>query len=119
MSDSDVSGDGLWQTGVNFKAFVVRSGSPSSSNTGPSSAYSGSYYAYCETTSPNFPGTSFDLQTNKLNGSITHLEFYYNAYGATIGTMSLQGSIDSLSWSTLWTKMGDVLDLVFDKYFSC
>ena len=92
VSNSDVSGDGIWQTGVNYKAFVVRSGGTSSYSTGPSSAYAGSYYAYCETSSPNNPAANFALQTTEFSDGISSVAFHYNAYGATIGTVSLQGS---------------------------
>ena len=42
--DGDVSGDGLWNTGVNFNQWSVHSGSTKSGTTGPDSAYDGSYY---------------------------------------------------------------------------
>ena len=107
-SNSDVSGDGLWQTGVTYKAFVVNSGSTGSVSTGPSSAYSGTYYIYCETTTPNYPGAYFDLQSYQVSSGISSVSFFYLAYGGTIGTMYVQGSTDGSSWSSLWTKSGNL-----------
>merc|ERR1711904_711160 len=78
-NDYDVSGDGVWQTGVTYNSFVVKYGSTSSSRTGPYAAYSGSYYAYCETTSPNYPGAYFDLQTTEFSSGISSITFYYMA----------------------------------------
>ena len=100
-SNSDVSGNGLWQTGVIYNAFIVQSGSTGSSGTGPSSAYDGSYYAYCETSSPNSPGVYFDLQTSEFMNGISGVSFYYSAYGTTIGYLYLQGSADANSWNTV------------------
>ena len=110
MSNSDVSGDGRWQTGVNYNAFVVQSGSTSSGGTGyatgPAAAYDGSYYAYCETSGPNHPGVGFDLQTEEFSTPISSISFSYLQYGycndgandphcdstSTLGTMYVQGS---------------------------
>ena len=42
--DGDVSGDGLWNTGVKFNQWVVQSGTTPTTITGPTNAYDGSYY---------------------------------------------------------------------------
>ena len=108
-SDADVSGDGLWQTGVNGTAFQVGKGSTFTRSTGPSSASHGSYYAYVEATG-NKGGKAFDLQTYDV-GDISAITFTYHMYGETIGTVSLQGSRDSSTWTSLWTKSGNLGDM--------
>ena len=99
-----MSGNGVWRTGVNYNPFLVASGSTDSYHTGPASAYAGSYYAYCETSFPNYPKKPFDLQTHELPGRIGLVSFSYMAFGSSIGNMSLQGSMDEITWTTFWSK---------------
>ena len=40
--------------------------------------------------------------------NITDVSFDYMAYGATIGTMYLQGSADASTWTTVWSKGGNL-----------
>lgn len=87
------------------------SGSTASSNTGPSSAASGSYYAYTESSSPNYPskrsylnGPCFDLSS----ASNASFGFQYHMYGAAMGTLSLDVSTDNGStWNSAWSASGD------------
>ena len=87
------------------------SGPTSSSSTGPSAAYEGTWYVYTEASSPNYPtktayldGPCFDL-TAVSNPSIN---FYYHMYGSSMGTLTLQASVDDCAtWDDVWTLSGD------------
>lgn len=103
---------GDWtQSVVDDFDWTRQTGGTSSVNTGPTAAADGSYYAYTESSSPNYPsktsilnGPCFDLTGQ--NG--TNMSFSYHMYGATMGTLSLQVSTDGgLTWASLWTKTGD------------
>ncbi|MEZ4685120.1 MAG: fibronectin type III domain-containing protein [Bacteroidia bacterium] len=85
------------------------SGGTPSSGTGPSAAAQGTWYAYMEVSSPNYPtknailnGPCFDL-TAVTNPEIT---FQYHMLGAA-GTILLQASTDGSSWTTIWSQSGD------------
>ena len=90
-----------------FRLFSQLSGSTSSVSTGPQGAASGSYYVYCETTSPNYPGATYDMYQN-FGETVSSVTFYYNMYGDTMGTAYLQGSTTGSSWTSLWAKSGNV-----------
>lgn len=103
---------GLWtqNSGDDFD-WTVNSGTTPSDNTGPSSANSGSYYAYMESSAPNFStknailtGPCFDL-TGISNPT---MNFDYHLYGASdMGVLNLQASADGGAWTTIWTKVGN------------
>jgi len=110
--DGSVSLNDCWenQSGDNID-WDIFDGPTSSNNTGPTTDYSGSgKYLYTETSScfestghiisPNFDLTSLD---NAI------LQFYYHMYGADMGTLSVQVSIDGGSnWSAdIWSLSGD------------
>lgn len=103
-------GDWVNVTGDAFN-WTRLSGSTSSSLTGPSGAAEGQYYAYTESSSPNFPGKTailagprFDLN-GYMQGALT---FSYHMYGAAMGTLSVQISTDGCnSWETVWSISGD------------
>ncbi|MGG5488302.1 GEVED domain-containing protein, partial [Gaetbulibacter sp. PBL-D1] len=90
---------------------VDANGTPSS-NTGPSSAFQGSYYVYVEASSPNYPNQRailnspcFDLSSL----SDATFSFKYHMYGAAdMGTLDLEISTDSgNSWSSIWNQSGN------------
>ncbi len=86
------------------------SGGTGSSNTGPSSASDGTYYIYCETSSPRTNGDQFYLQSDQTLCSSPSIEFDYHMYfnDYTAGSLQLQVSnTDGASWSTIWTETGD------------
>lgn len=95
--------------------WTIHSGSTSSANTGPSGAYNGTYYAYIESSSPNYPSKNFSLLGpcfNTTNASNSYVSFNYHMYGATMGSLSLQLSFDEgNTWTTLWTTSGDKGDV--------
>lgn len=97
--------------GDNFD-WTRRSGSTPSTNTGPTSAQSGSYYIYTESSSPNYPAKVANIQTPCFNfsgQSSISLTFRYHMYGANIGNLRVQASSnDGASWSTRQTISGDM-----------
>lgn len=102
-------GDWTQDSGDDLNWTVDANGTPSS-NTGPSSAYEGTYYIYVEASSPNYPSKTaiinspcFDL-TTETNATFN---FAYHMYGTAMGTIELQASVDGNSWATLWSKSGN------------
>ncbi|WNJ20200.1 Ig-like domain-containing protein [Pontibacter sp. G13] len=86
-----------------------RSGTTPSSNTGPASAYAGSYYAYMEASSPNYPSKTANLESDCLDfGALTdpELTFRYHMLGNAVGTLNVQVSLDGGTWNTVWTRSG-------------
>lgn len=90
--------------------WALRSGSTPSSNTGPSSAYQGSYYLYIESSSPNYSTKQAILnsQCYNLSGlSSGNVSFRYHMYGASnMGDLKLQISIGG-GWTTIWSRAGN------------
>ena len=102
MSSFEADFDG-WTT----SSFIRKTGSTGSGSTGPPSAALGSYYIYCETSSPNYPSGYFEISRTVTAGSVTSLSFQYHMYGSTIGTATLEAySIGS--WVSAWTKSGNL-----------
>ncbi len=91
--------------------WTQRSGSTTSSATGPTSAYEGIYYLYIESSSPHYPnkiaileGPAFDV-TSLTNAE---LSFWYHMYGSTMGTLSVEISDDDgANWATEWALSGN------------
>ncbi|WP_040757327.1 immunoglobulin-like domain-containing protein [Winogradskyella psychrotolerans] len=89
-----------------------RSGSTPSSNTGPSSADTGSYYVFMESSSPNYStkrailnSPCFDLGS----ASQATFTFKYHMYGTTaMGSLALEVSGDNgSSWTSIWSESGN------------
>ncbi|WP_321515396.1 DUF6443 domain-containing protein [Marinifilum fragile] len=91
--------------------WIKRSGGTPSGNTGPSAAYSGTYYYYLEASSPNYPSKTSYLKssTYNLTGAIrANISFKYHMYGANIGSLRLESSTNGgSSWSTIKTITAD------------
>lgn len=110
-SEGFESGTGGWtNTGPVNDWLRNASGTPSS-NTGPTSGASGSYYMYTEASSPNHPGKEMNLRgpcfdlTTKSTATIS---FNYHMYGSSMGTLSLQITTNGGgSWATIWTRSGE------------
>ena len=90
---------------------VDANGTPSS-NTGPSSAYEGSYYIYVEASSPNYPSKRAILNSPcfDLSGlTQATFSFAYHMYGATdMGTIDLEISDDDgATWTSIWNQSGN------------
>ncbi|MBT6815729.1 MAG: hypothetical protein HOA49_04925 [Flavobacteriales bacterium] len=97
------NGIGSWTNTGSAGNWILNSAGTPSNNTGPTSGNSGSgNYMYIESSSPNYPSVGpftltsecFDL-SNSTNPS---LSFYYNMYGAAIGTLNVYAN-SSLIWS--------------------
>ncbi|AMC11333.1 hypothetical protein Lupro_08715 [Lutibacter profundi] len=109
--ESDLSG---WsQAGGDDFDWTRDAGGTPSSNTGPSTGASGSYYMYTESSDPNYPSKvayfvspSFDL------AGITNptFVFYYHMYGSGMGTLDVEISTDGGSTypTNLWSQTGEV-----------
>ena len=90
--------------------WTVYSGATGSNNTGPSSAYDGTYYIYTETSGS---GSNSDARMQvgcvDLSAWTTPaLTFQYHMWGATMGTLSVNISTDGgLTWTNAWVEAGD------------
>eukprot|EP00618_Florenciella_parvula_P036668 CAMPEP_0119488208 /NCGR_PEP_ID=MMETSP1344-20130328/14049_1 /TAXON_ID=236787 /ORGANISM="Florenciella parvula, Strain CCMP2471" /LENGTH=340 /DNA_ID=CAMNT_0007523143 /DNA_START=330 /DNA_END=1347 /DNA_ORIENTATION=+ len=95
------------ETGITGESVTRQSGDTSSSDTGPSGAYSGSYYVYSEATSTF--NTDFDLlyQAGDRVDTVTFAYSMYGGDGDYMGSLKLQGSTDCSSFTTLWSKSGN------------
>jgi len=84
------------------------SGQTSSSNTGPSGAQAGSYYAYLETSGGSLGDTDYITCTfNFASLTSPEISFYYHMYGATMGTLGVEVSTNGGgAWTSLWSITG-------------
>lgn len=96
-------GDWLNDAG-NTDDWLRKSGGTGSSNTGPSSAYDGTQYIYCET-SGNY-NQDFTIEYNVTLNKKVKVDFYRHMYGSNMGTLYLE-SFDGTSWTTEWSLSGD------------
>ncbi|MEO1053284.1 MAG: Ig-like domain-containing protein [Bacteroidota bacterium] len=90
--------------------WTTRSGSTPSRDTGPSSAQSGSYYIYVESSNPNYPSKVANLVSDCYDltqVSNPQISFYYHIYGGSVGTIRLQARSNGGSWTTLWSLSGN------------
>jgi len=89
--------------------FSRQIGSTPTTNTGPSSAFDGSYYLYTESTDNN-PSKSVNI-VNKFDFStlsVPQLSFYYNMSGYYMGTLKVLITTDNgANYTELWTMTGD------------
>ncbi|MFK7971624.1 MAG: fibronectin type III domain-containing protein [Bacteroidia bacterium] len=86
-----------------------RTGGTPSSGTGPNNAAVGSYYAYMEVSSPNYPTKTATLESacfDLSNVNNPEIRFQYHMLGSP-GTIRLEASTDGLSWSQVWSLTGD------------
>ena len=106
--ESDFGG---WTTGSGSLLSFEREdgGTPSRVHgTGPSGAFDGNYYVYCEPDGGNYPYKTFDLKrTFSAGGFCGQIVFRYHMYGTHIGLVFLQSSTDGNSWNLLWSKSGN------------
>lgn len=104
---------GIWSnvSGDDFDWTRDANGTPSSS-TGPGGDHtSGSgYYMYTETSSPRVSGDTAILESSCFylgSASDATFSFWYNMYGATIGTLDVDVSSDCTSWTNVWSLSGN------------
>ncbi|XP_076109608.1 MAM and LDL-receptor class A domain-containing protein 1-like isoform X3 [Mytilus galloprovincialis] len=89
-----------------------RTKSTPSSSTGPSSAATGDYYMYIETSSPRVIGDTAVLSTQDTNlpaGSWC-LTFQYHMKGSSMGSLEVFAGDRSSSLTSIWTKSGEQVD---------
>lgn len=112
-AESFESSFGAWtQDSSDDINWTRNSGGTPSSNTGPSAAADGTWYAYVEASSPNYPNIQAILNSPcfDLNGaSQATFSFQYHMYGAAdLGTFNLEASNDNgLSWTSVWSQSGN------------
>ncbi len=91
--------------------WAVQSGSTSSGNTGPSSAYQGMNYIYMEASSPNHPNklAAFQSECYDMVGvGGASINFWYHMYGEFIGTLDLEVTTNQgNSWQAIWSLSRD------------
>ena len=112
-NESFESGFGAWAQGSGDDFDWTRnSGGTPSSGTGPANAAQGSWYAYVESSSPNYSNKvavlnspCFDL-SSATNASFS---FRYHMYGSTyMGGLQLQARLSgSSTWATVWSRSGN------------
>ncbi|XP_021366872.1 MAM and LDL-receptor class A domain-containing protein 1-like [Mizuhopecten yessoensis] len=88
--------------------WTLQTGGTPSSNTGPSSAHTGSNYIFYEVSSPVAPGETAKLETyNAIPAMDRCLSFWYHMNGDSVGNLQ----ISTTSSGVLWTKSGDQGDM--------
>jgi len=114
QNESFESGLGTWAQSIGDDLNWTRdaNGTPSS-NTGPTSGSDGSWYAYIEASSPNYPSKTAGLESpcyDLSNVSQLNLSFDYHMYGsASSMNLEVQVSVDGgISWSNaIWNTTGN------------
>jgi len=94
---------GVWKNAKGDKFdWTHKSRGTSSGGTGPSKAQEGNYYLYIETSYPRGNGDNAILETTTgALGSGGYLEFKYNMYGRSTGSLKVKGN-----GAVLWEKSG-------------
>ena len=85
------------------------SGPTPTANTGPDAAFHGSYYVYAEATGHTGLNTVLRSPCLNLQGSSSPALFFrYHAYGANIGTLSVEVSTNfGATWTNIWSLSGN------------
>lgn len=108
-SESFETGLGLWsQCNTDNFDWTQNSGGTPTSNTGPSSAFDGTWYMFTNA-SANIGSAYLVSPCLDLIGLTSpEAEFAYHMFGNHIGTLQLQASNDDgASWVTLWSASGN------------
>ncbi|MBT8038592.1 MAG: M6 family metalloprotease domain-containing protein, partial [Verrucomicrobiae bacterium] len=107
-AESFESGVGDWvQLETDAIDWTWDSGGTPSGSTGPAAAQDGSYYLFTEASSQSNKSAQLTCWFDLTASSLPELSFYYHMYGADMGSLVVQASIDGSSWDTLFTKSGD------------
>jgi len=109
-SESFESGLGIWSQATNDQMdWSIGSGSTPTALTGPTAAAHGSFYAFTESTGfTNKLAYLLSPCFNIAGVSKFQVSFAYHMYGAQMGTLRLQFSLNNgTTWSTVWTKQGN------------
>lgn len=103
-------GLGGWsQDGADDFDWTRNAGGTPSSQTGPNSASDGTWYLFVESTK-NFNNTGIlNSPCFNLSGlAAAGISFQYHMFGAGMGSLELQISIDDgRNWTSLWSRSGD------------
>ncbi|MGY8932434.1 MAG: hypothetical protein ACKVH2_06955, partial [Flavobacteriales bacterium] len=111
-TESFESGQGItWLVDPNNTVdWTNNSGGTSSSNTGPSSAYDGTYYMYTESSGSgsNKEAIMYVPCIDPNQWSQLSVAFAYHMYGSNMGALSIDISSDSgATWTQEWSLSGD------------
>ncbi|WP_420571380.1 S8 family serine peptidase [Kordia sp.] len=114
-SEGFETNDGWTQVTGDDGNWVRTSGSTPSSNTGPSSAAQGSNYLFLEASTNGSTGQIGANATAILESDCFDLagkseatfSFKNHMYGTNVGSLTVQGSTDGVSWANLWTDSGN------------
>ncbi len=93
-----VDPDGFWRT---------NSKGTGSGSTGPSAAYSGTQYLYCETSNPFSNGQSADVRSPEFDATNGSVVFNVSAYGDSNHTFSIfwdDGAVEASLFSTAFSS---------------
>ena len=108
-SESFETNLGDWvNDGGNGTDWTRFSGATGSSNTGPTTAYDGTWYIYIECSFP----TAYDVDDEQIieydigSSENGYVDFYYHQYGVDQGALYLEGYNGS-SWVEIWSSTGD------------
>ncbi|OVE82582.1 hypothetical protein BVY04_00655 [bacterium M21] len=103
------TGLGYWTQATNDGIDWTRiNRATSSAGTGPTAAYSGTYYAYTEASGTNASqNTILRCVVDLRSTPAPRLSFYYNMYGSAMGTLTCRVSTDQLNWTNVFTKSGN------------
>lgn len=110
-NESFESGLGDWTQGSGDDSdWTRKTGTTTSSGTGPSGAADGSYYMYFETSSPNYPSKTTYLVSPCFDFSSTsnpELTFKYHMLGSAVGSLNLEATTDGINWTSIWSRTAD------------
>jgi len=95
------------------------SGGTPSSGTGPSTGYDGAYYVYVEASGNNNMTANLQASFDFSALGAPQISYAYHMYGADMGTLTLEASINGgSSWSPLWTMSGNQGDAWYTNSLS-
>ena len=102
----------IWENDASNNAiygWLPRSFGTPSSNTGPSAAFDSTDYIYVETSGNALNHSYLNSRCVDLSSyTDPALVFAYHMYGATMGTLSVDISLDTgATWTSIWSLSGD------------
>lgn len=108
---------GLWSERTSPSMWQRNQGATPSGSTGPSGAQSGTWYAFTEASSSNYPHKTGILESPCFDLSLAvsaYFQFYYHMYSgyasdpASMGEVRLEISTNGgNTWSSIWYKEGN------------
>ena len=96
--------------------WTIHSGKTGSNGTGPAGANGGNFYIYTEATGNYSSTAGLEFKADFSAIADPQISFYYHMYGASMGDLKLQFSLDGKYWITLKTiASGDQGDVWYSK----